>query len=575
MPNLLIPIKLTADSVSRRVYKSVIDKVIHITDMDTTRVEIRGDLGVATQPGGEIGDVGKSNRYLHEGRVIVTARETYRDSEVINAAVRDPDAQPIFEDRSIRIHIKPVFSYTDVELQFLYRAPTKQAANAWRDDIKIRLADNRQQHLHELDYHYPIPPWCAGFLKHVYTLREAVGGYGDSLGDYLRNHYTHRATVVTTLDGDLNKSLLVIAEKQIGVQGWFDFIEPVEDEKNNDGPTWNVSFVYRFNYKKPLEINVQYPLVIHNQLISPSYIVKPYEEDPDKKQTIRGEFKLALDTFDYEARKAPRKLGGIMIPDYDEWIPDTIPNHTTSFITWMTVIEPKDLNLFLGEQDILDTGFHPLILKYMRDNIKHLGQLGKCALHFALYRDREAIADGDLEFTLTEKAFTVRSISQPDIRENYHVRLSFCTNAKLYTDDALDYLHENGYTALIMFQTVVNALDVEYAQQEHLTEDGKLSPPYIDWFYDFLYDQTIGRHDPGSSGAPGGGSNTGIGSGGNGINNDRRPITPGGGSNGGGNNGGGGTGNPPWIDNTFKYTGGLDVPYVEILTILVDRKKGV
>lgn len=569
MPNLLIPIKQTADPVSRRVYKSVIDRVIEITDMDTTRVELRGDLGKAAQPGGEVGDVGKTNRYLHQGRVIVTARETYRDSEVINAAVRDPDAQPIFEDRSIGIHIKPVYSYTDVELQFLYRAPSKQAALAWRDDIKIRLADNRQQHMHELDYHYPIPTWCAGFLKHVYQLREAVGGYGETLGEYLRGHYTQRATVITALDGDISRSLLVIAEKQIGVQGWFDFIEPPEEEKNEEGPTWNVQFSYRFNYKKPLEVNVQYPLVIHNQLISPDYIVKPYDEDPDKKQTIRGEFKLALDTFDYEARRPPRKLGGIMIPDFDEWIPSTVPNHTTTFITWMTVIEPKDLTLFLSEQDILDTGFHPNILAYMRANVKDLGRKGKCALHFALYRGTDAIADGDLEFTLTEKAFTVRSISVPDIRENYHVRLSFCTNASLYSDDALDYLHENGYTTLIIFQTVINTLDVEYAQKEHLTEDGKLSVPYIDWFYEFLYDQTIGRHDPGSSGAPGGGSNTGAGAGGNGVNNDRRDPS---GSNGGSS---GNSSNPPWIDDIFKYRGGLDVPYVEILNILVDRKKGV
>lgn len=205
----------------------------------------------------------------------------------------------------------------------------------------------------------------------------------------------------------------------------------------------------------------------------------------------------------------------------------------------------------------------------MRANVKDLGRKGKCALHFALYRGTDAIADGDLEFTLTEKAFTVRSISVPDIRENYHVRLSFCTNASLYSDDALDYLHENGYTTLIIFQTVINTLDVEYAQKEHLTEDGKLSVPYIDWFYEFLYDQTIGRHDPGSSGAPGGGSNTGAGAGGNGVNNDRRDPS---GSNGGSS---GNSSNPPWIDDIFKYRGGLDVPYVEILTILVDRKKGV
>lgn len=542
MPNLLIPIKQTNDSVSRRVYKSVIDNVIRITGMDVDRVELRGDLAVATQPGGELGDKGKSNRYQHEGRVIVTGRETYRDSEVINAATRHPDAQPIFEDQTLGIHIKPIYSYTDVELVFLYRAKSKQEAMVWRDDIKIRLADNRQQHLHELEYHYPVPAWCSVFLKEVYEKREAVGGYGDTLGDYLRNHYTKRATVVVAQDGDLKKSLLVIAEKQIGVQGWFDFIEPVEEEKNEDGPTYNIQFSYKFNYKKPLEVNAQYPLVIHNQLIDAKFIPKPFHEDPDKKLSYRGDFKFALDTFDYAVRQPARPIGGIMIPDFDEWIPEQVPNYTTTFISWMTVIEPKDLQLFFGEQDVLDTGFHPSILAYMRRNVKNLGRKGQCALYFTLYRDGAPIADGDLEFTLTEKAFTIRSISMPDIRQRYHLRLSFCTNGSLYTEAAMQELHTDGMTTLRMFHTVVNKLDVEAAQAEYMTEEGELSIPYIKWFFKMMRDQHTGWV-PGSDGSGG-------------HNNDRID-------------------DKTWLENDITFHGAMDVPYVEILTILAGKRTGV
>lgn len=539
MPNLLIPIKQTMDLVSRRVYKSVLDNVIRITSIDTERVELRGDLAVATMPGGELGDKGKNNRYAHQGRVIVTARETYRDSEVINAAVRDVDAQPFFEDRDLQILMKPVYSYTDVELNFQYRAKTKQEATAWRDDIKIRLADNRQQHLHELEYSYPVPVWCSLLLKDLYTTREAVGGYGETLGQYLAQYYTKRATVTTARDGDLTNSLLVIAEKQVGVQGWFDFIEPPEEDKADDGPSWVISFVYRFNYKKPLEVNVQYPLVIHNQLISASYIPKPIFQDPDKKLLYRGEFKFALDTFDYEVRRPPRPNGGIMIPDFDEWIPSQVPNYTTSFITWMTCIQPQDLQLFLDENDVLNTGFHPAVLAYMRRNIKNLGTRGACALHFCLYRDDEPIYDGDLEFVLKDRGFEVRSKSMPDIRQRYHLRLSFCTNGKLYTTDAMDELHEDGYTTLRMFHTVLNTLDVEWAQANEM-EDGKLSIAYIKWFFRLLRDQSTGYHPD-------------IGQGG-----DNRKDE-----------------DDSWVGDDGTFLGKIDMPYVEILTILVGRREGV
>lgn len=545
MPNLLIPIKATMDPISRRVAKSVIDKVIEITNMDDTRVEIRGELGIATNPGGEMGDKGKMNRFAHQGRVIVTFTETYRDSEVINAAVRHADAQPIFEDKATLVLIKPVYSYTDVELNYTYRAASLQEAEMWRNDIKIRLADNRNQHLHELEYHYPVPAWCSLMLRHVHELREKVGGYGESLGEYLRKYYTQRATVVTAPDGDIKKSLLVIAEKQIGVQGWFDFIEPEKAEKNDDGASYNVGFVYKFNYKKPVEVNMNYPLVIHNQLIDARFIPRPFKMDPDKKLNYKGEMQFSLDTFDYGVRFAPRPMGGIAIPDFDEWIPEMVPNWTSSLITWMTVVEPKDLQLIFSERDVLDTGFHPDVLAYMKRCGNRMTQRGACALHLCLYRDTQPIADGDLEIIQTEKAFEVRSKSMPDIRLGYHLRLSFCTNGGLYTPEAMRELSTYGMTTLRMFQTVVNNLDVAYASVERIDpETGELDEPYIKWFFKMLRDTGNGeRTDP--------------------VGDGKRPDV-----------GNDALDEQTYLDNSSFY-GAFDRPYVEILTILAGNRSGV
>lgn len=543
MPNLLIPIPVTGDPVMRRAAQSVIANVIKITSMDTrARVELRGDLNEATQPGSEMSDNGKVQRFAHQGRVIVTARETFRDSEVINAAVRHPDVDPIFQDQAIGVHIKPIYSYTDVELTFTYRAKSKQDAYMWRDDIKIRLADNRQQHLHELDYHYPVPAWCSLLLTEIHTLREKVAGYGDSLGQYLRNFYTKRARVVTTLDGSADNNILVIGEKQIGVQGWFDFIEPVEEEKNEDGPSYNIQFSYRFNYKKPVEVNVVYPLMVHSQLINPAFIPKPYALDPDKKTTYKGMFKWDLDNFDYEVRQPVRKTGGIMIPEFDEWIPSTVPNYTTSFINWMTTPSEGDWNLLFNEADVLSTGFHPDILTYMKRQGNKLIRKGEAALHLGMYRDDLYIEDGDLEIIQTEQAFEVRSISTPDQRRSYHLRLSFCTNLDLYTNDAIIEMSRAGLTTLRMFQTVKNRLDVEDAQANWINEAGELSIQYIKRFFAWLRNTKDGYH-----GDQGGGDY---------LADIDNPNLDGGG----------------WLDDDSLF-GVYDVPYVEILTILTGDKQ--
>jgi len=544
MPNLLIPIPITYDSVTRRVAKSVVDNVVSLTRMaDNVRIEIRGETQVAAQPGSELGDEKLTNRLPHEGRVIVSFRETYVESEVINSEVRHPNAQPIFADPMIGIHIKPVYSNTDMELNFTYRAKSKQEALVWRDDVKVRMADNRQSHLHQVDYHFPVPNFCSMLLMHVHKLREGVAGYGESLGEYLQRYYTKRATVMANQAGDMNNTLLVIAEKQIGVQGWFDFDLPIEEEKNEFGPSYLIQFNYKFSYYKPVELNVVYPQVVHNQLISPDYlVVRAKEEDPDKLPSYKSEYKFALDTFDYLARIPRKPLGGVCIPDYDEWIPDSVRPYTTSFINWMIIFEPKDLFLAIGDADLLATGFEPDVLAYMRERADKLVTLGQSPIHFSLYRGGLPVADGDLTVTLTEQAFEIRSKTPADLRQSYHLRMSFCTELTKYTTEALTSMHENGLVTLRLFQTVLNRLDVEDALANHMV-DGKLSISYIKRFFGFIRDQAIG--------IPGGVNTVN-----KDVTNDRE-------------------GDPSWFDNDHSFGHRMDIPYVEVLTIIAQNRNKV
>lgn len=543
MPNLLIPIENTLDSVSRPVAKSVIDKIIHITSLDkTTRVEIRGEQQKAAQPGTEIGDLNTPDlRLIHDGRVIVSFRETYVDSEVINAEVRHPYAQPIFADPNIGIHIKPIYSATEMELNFTYRAKSKQEAAVWRDDVKVRMADNRQAHLHEADYHFPVPDFCSMLLKHVYELREAQAGYGDKLGDYLQLHYTKRAKVLTTQGGDDRNTLLVIGEKQVGIQGWFDFELPIEEEKNESGPSYLVQFNYKFSYHKPVSLNVVYPQIVHNQLIAPDFIVlRERTEDPLALPTYKSDYRFALDHFDLLARIPRKALGGQCIPEYDEWIPDSVRPYTTSLINWMVVFSQKNMVLALDEADIQGANFSEDVMAFMRAQGSKMVTLGQSPFHFGIYRGKEPVADGVLSIKLTPTAFTVETTEPVDLRQSYHMRLSFCTEIEKYTEQALMDLHENGIVALKLFQSVVNRLDVEDAYRNHMTEDGKLSISYIKRFFGWMRHQQYGGVDTPT------GTN----------NNNRYPSDT-------------------WLDNDDNFGFRMDVPYVEILTIVALKRNKV
>jgi hypothetical protein len=232
-----------------------------------------------------------------------------------------------------------------------------------------------------------------------------------------------------------------------------------------------------------------------------------------------------------------------MIPDFDEWIPKSVMPYTTSFINWMTVIEPKDLTLVLSEADILDVGFLPEFIQWMQRQGNKMATLGRSPIHFSLYRGEEFIDDGDMEIVVTEKAFEIRCKTPADLRQRYHVRMGFCTELAKYSEAALEGMHEEGYNTLRLFQTVVNRLDVETAQREEMTEDGKLSRSYIKRFFGFVQEQRIGAEtDPhGPTGS---------------NNNNRHPSES-------------------WYDNNDNFGYRLDIPYVMYLTVIAQNRNRV
>jgi hypothetical protein len=145
--------------------------------------------------------------------------------------------------------------------------------------------------------------------------------------------------------------------------------------------------------------------------------------------------------------------------------------------------------------------------------------------------------------TVTDKAFEIRCKTPADLRQTYHVRMGFCTELAKYTEAALMGMHEEGYNTLRLFQTVLNRLDVEDAQLNYMTEDGKLSIAYIKRFFGFLQDQRIGSENKPEG--PGGSNN-----------NNRHPSES-------------------WYDNDDNFGFRLDIPYVMYLTVIAGNRNRV
>lgn len=486
MPNRIIPIKATYESVTRLATHSVVEQVMKRTGL-STNVAIRfpGETGKDFQPGSSI-TAGAENLFEHHNKVLITVQEEYKDDAVINSPVRYGDSPYIFEDKPLRVLIKPIYSYTSVTLSFEFRAASRVEAEAWQNDIKVRLADNRSGMLHELEYHYEVPELCLTVLAHLHELREACAGYGEDLGTWFRNNFTKRTTALTNLNGE--GSLMVIGEKAIGIQGWFEFIEPTPPEKDSEGASWTSSFAYHFNYQKPVSVNFIYPTMIHNQQIDARLFSKKSPYSLSDRPSLATETVNSYEAIEELYRRPPDPMGGKRHPEWDEWIPTTVPNYTASLSTWLLQVDREDPTLILN----MDHLGHNEMVKVFRDFLvkeqPYVTVRGQSLIYFTLFRGLEPMNDLTIYM---DADLNLRTREPMDVRHTYHIRLAVVTELSILTQRARDAIQANGYAALLIWQSLFPNLDVQYAIGQ-MPVDGYLSKKYLEWFYQMMRDQING-----------------------------------------------------------------------------------
>lgn len=505
MPNVLVPIDVTYESITRRMVHSVVVQIMQRTGL-STKIPIRfyGALGRNYQPGSTIEeDQGEPNQFDTEPVVTVSVTEQYKEDAIINTPVRHQDAQYIFEDRALDILLKPIYSETAVSLEFSYRGRTRADVLRWRDDVKVRAGDGRQANLHELEYQYPVPGYALVVLYHLWSLREAVAGYGETFGEWLRAHMTKQATTLANFNGE--KTLLTIKERQVGVQGWFDFTEPPQEERGEDGTNWTVNFTYNFTYQKAISTNFLYPLVVHNQLIDDRFYSQEKPYDPYDRPRYQGDVRFSYDTVAEMYRKPSDPLGGMRFPEFDEWTPECVPNATTSLINWLMQVEQPDPTMLLNLPDMGEWVFDEGFLDFLRQEYPYVSRRGQSFVTFTLFENLLPISEPCL---VMDENLILRSSSPMDLRSVYHLRLGLITDYGLFTQRAIEAMENGGRTTLMLFQCLVNDLDVEYA--ETLLIGGKKVPLwYIEWFFGILRDRITGTAGGGIS-AGGGGPGAGL-----------------------------------------------------------------
>lgn len=425
MPKLSLPVLETENGFVRPVVMEIVRKLMSITNIaESTDIYFPSDMEKVAKFGSTLTEDNLPNPTTGRQRITIVVREEYKEDFLSSTVVNYPDAPFFWADPLLNMAIKPVYVDTEYTLTLKYRARDKVTAQRWRDDQRTKIGIMREQFIHEATYSYIVPPAFMAIAAEVHELREKVAPYGDTFAQYFDAHASPRMTDLVTQAGTAQTK--AVRETTERIVGYFDFTgQPEEGEKDSEGPTWTISFDYKFRIQKPVECHLSYPLVVHQQLIK----YRPDRADNQPKREVgmtlsmraQHAFEATNDIDQYYTGKR-----GLTIPVYDEFEPDFEQPNTMRVLDLLVAVEtdPTAADPYLLcnlATDVRGYAFHPAIVRFLKAERTYMGSLMKSVFNLTLYRNGDAL---DHPCLTVDEDLNVRLVNLQSYREVYHLRLS-------------------------------------------------------------------------------------------------------------------------------------------------------
>lgn len=457
MPRILRAITATDVSVTRPVIFEVARAIMAATGIHpNTQIFYPGESEKVLQQGSEMNpdENAELNIMPFSERISIEVDELFEEDRMNSTAVHRQETIPIFLDDPLEIMIKPVYASTDYTINFRYRAVDKPGAERWRNEMRARVADERQVHDYSASYSYLIPTAFLAILEELHRMREAVAGYGEDYQTYFGKNSTKRITTIATQSG--HSSALAVAETQSRVNGWFDFSGmPELGSKEDEGDTWTISFSFKFKFDKPIACVMHYPIILHNQIVDQKFRPSESRSDDDWR-TKPVAFSSSTGFLNhFESGRDVRKLQsnqGYGIPEFDEFIANAMPRSTLRVVTQLTQIDPANPKLLFNLlTDLEDLEFTPSMAEFLKSESKYMTQPYRSIFQLTLFRNHDIVDDMPIVATSNLDLSTVNAM---DLRCYYHVRLSIVTDLRLLPTEAIDRARDHGLALIEIIKTL-------------------------------------------------------------------------------------------------------------------------
>lgn len=443
------------EAITRPLVKKITDVVLDNFGFrhDNTQFVFNGlgDTLVMNNSTIHDGDV-RNNRMQSDQRIEVEFDEEIQNPT--NIAIMRQEHVPVFKDRELNIWLRPVYVQSKLSLDFKLICRDQTTATMWKR--RAELQSYRQMHtfFFDVDYHYQVP---LGFLKQlwvIYTLMErGVLPPEVPFGRWLQERFTKRMSTVSNQSG--KNTRVVIAEKQARIQGLFDFqFDVAKISKEHDSGVWGTQFSVTVYFDRVDGMVMDYPLVVHNQLIPKEYredirqnSVYPYAEG----KYVMGRSVSLSDAKRFEgdniAAKKPETLTyGVPIPWFDDWLPTEIAPHHVNISRILLQVDMQDRYhvITFDEQTLDEYSIRTIVLEYLKRCGSHALKVYDCIFNITLQEWWSVISDKEININETLMVTTKFELNPTKM---YHLNIDLL--------DDLSYLSPLGRKLLSGFPELI------------------------------------------------------------------------------------------------------------------------
>lgn len=494
MPQAVYDIPDVRESMVRPVVLDIARQVLEWTGLPRqTQLMFAGETQEVFQPGSTITNEPRLNQFDSDARWQISVEERTAQDLALTASVDYMDHPPIFNDKDTGVLIRPAYVEVDLVFNFTAKFADRNSARMWRNDLRTRAAQNREARYHSAAYSYLFPEEVIDIAIEINRMRELVAPYGEDLTKYWNRYVTPKATILSDQVG--KNTRWAVAETQAEIIGYFDFPdEPQEGNKHAENSSWDIDFTYTAKVHVPSAIWMRYPLVVHNQVLKKNFRQSKRPPRPEDKKLQYSMVAEALNNFVKQNQAVHRGAPGMSIPEYDEFIPDsgTIPLDTLRMVTWLTTIDSANPLELMTLSDLgTKHHFDPVILAFMKKEAQWITKYRYSIFNVVVFKNNGTMP---LDSYYVTDDLKVMLRDPPDLRAQYHVRLSLYQRPRLLGAAAKQRLRDNCSAAILLFMTLNP--DVERLNPTCMIQDFMSDQLYtqlveeIDTEFDSRWDKT-------------------------------------------------------------------------------------